>query len=276
MDWSLVLLSQGIESTIHHRSEDNSWWLLVEPADLAKARAIIRIYRAENLGWGWKHNTGWTGPVFHWGALLWCWVLILFHWLVEAGGSWLAELGAMNSTAFGSGEWWRIFTAVTLHADLAHLAANASTGLVVFGFTMARYGPGTSLLAAFVAGAIGNIAGWFIHTPPYSSLGASGMVMGGLGMLTIQSVFLLRRKPAFVKQFTTGLIGGFLLFVLVGLNPASDVVAHVGGFIAGLGFGLGLGWMPDRLSGHRLKEPIAWCAIFVLLCGTWCVALVHK
>lgn len=275
MDWSLVLLSQGIESTIEHRDDDNTWWLLVAPEHFQRARALIRLYRAENLGWGWRQNLGWTGPVFHWGALLWCWVLILFHWLAEALDGRLGEMGAMSSSAFGQGEWYRLFTAVSLHADLGHLAANASTGLIVFGLAMARYGAGTSLLAAFIAGAAGNLAGWFLHASPYRGLGASGMVMGGLGMLAVQSVFVLRRNPKALRQVSAGLIGGFLLFVLVGLNPASDVVAHAGGFTVGLVFGLGLALLPDRISEHLYKERISWSVLFLLFVGTWALAWLH-
>ncbi|MGC8989325.1 MAG: rhomboid family intramembrane serine protease [Verrucomicrobiia bacterium] len=276
MDWSLMLLSQGIESTIEHRDDDNTWWLLVAPDQLQRARSLIRVYRAENLGWGWRQNVGWTGPVFHWGGLLWCWVLILFHWLAEALDGRLGEIGAMSSIAFGQGEWYRLFTAVSLHADLAHLAANASTGLIVFGLAMARYGAGTSLLAAFIAGAAGNLAGWFLHASPYRGLGASGMVMGGLGMLAVQSAFVLRRNPKALRQVSAGLIGGFLLFVLVGLNPASDVVAHAGGFVAGLLFGLGLALLPDRVSEHPYKERISWTVLFLLFVGTWALAWLHR
>lgn len=272
MDWSLVLLSQGIESVIEHCPADGSWWLLVEPRQIEKARASIRLYRSENIGWGWRHNIAWSGPVFHWGALLWCWVMILFHWLAGAFGGRLEMAGAMSSSALASGEWWRLFTAVSLHADLAHLAANASTGLIVFGLAMARFGAGQTLLAAFLAGAAGNLAGWLLRTGPYQGLGASGMVMGGLGMLAVQSVFLLRANPKARKQFLVGLIGGFLLFVLVGLNPASDVIAHAGGFASGLVLGLVLSLLPARLMRPAAVERVAWATLLLLFVGTWVLA----
>jgi len=52
---------------------------------------------------------------------------------------------------------------------------------------MARFGPGQALLAALLAGAVGNAAGLALRTEHYIGLGASGMVMGGLGLLTAQS-----------------------------------------------------------------------------------------
>jgi len=50
------------------------------------------------------------------GVLLWCWVLILFHWLEEAFGGRLEFLGTMNDRVPATGQWWRLFTAITLHA----------------------------------------------------------------------------------------------------------------------------------------------------------------
>jgi len=161
---------------------------------------------------------------------------------------------------------------VSLHADVAHLAANASTGLVVFGLAMARFGPGWTMLGGFLAGAFGNLVGAWLHARPYHGLGASGMVMGGLGMLAVQSVFLLRESPKAYKQFLSSLLAGFLLFVLVGLNPASDVLAHAGGFVAGLAFGLVLALLPARWTRHPHAGRAAWVAVAVLFALTWGLA----
>src|SRR5688572_11021780 len=56
MDWSLVLASQGIESTIDHAQDRDRWLLLVEPHELERARESIRLYRAENRGWSWRQE----------------------------------------------------------------------------------------------------------------------------------------------------------------------------------------------------------------------------
>src|SRR5579864_9563258 len=56
MDWSLVLLSQGIEATIDYSEEGAGWGLLVEAADYDKAVAAIWQYRVENRGWPWQQR----------------------------------------------------------------------------------------------------------------------------------------------------------------------------------------------------------------------------
>src|SRR5258706_9926496 len=98
----------------------------------------------------------------------------------------------MDGGAVGAGEWWRLFRAPMLHADLPHLAANVVIGLVFLGLTMAIYGPGLALLAALLAGAGGNMTGLILYDRTYLGLGASGMVMGTLGLLAVHTLAHLR------------------------------------------------------------------------------------
>jgi len=78
MDWSLVLLSQGIESVV--AQSESGWTLLVEPQDHARALAALRQYQLENRGWHWRQKMSWPQVTFHWGAVAWCLLLALFHW----------------------------------------------------------------------------------------------------------------------------------------------------------------------------------------------------
>ena len=98
----------------------------------------------------------------------------------------------MDNRRVAAGEWWRLFTAITLHENLPHLAENAATGFLLLGLAMARYGPGVAMLAAFLTGAAGNGASFVIHSDASRSLGASGMVTGALGMLSVHSFSLWR------------------------------------------------------------------------------------
>src|SRR2546423_6069375 len=193
MDWSLVLLSQGIESVV--AQSESGWTLLVEPQDHPRALAALRQYQLENRGWHWRQRMSWPQVTFHWGAVAWCLLLALFHWLNDVSGSHLKSVGVMEGSAVVSGAWWRLFTATMLHFDLAHLMANVAIGFPVLGLAMGRYGPACALLAAYLAGAAGNVAALTLRTHPYHGLGASGMVMGGLGLLTIQSLPLQFKNP---------------------------------------------------------------------------------
>jgi membrane associated rhomboid family serine protease len=111
---------------------------------------------------------------------------------------------------------------------------------LLLGLTMARYGPGVAMLAAFLAGAAGNGADLLIHSEDSQSLGASGMVTGAGGMLSVQSFSLWRKYPEARGLILRGVAAGFLILVLIGFAEGSDIVAHVGGFFAGAAIGLAL------------------------------------
>ena len=187
MDWSLVLASQGIETTIEESGEGGGWGLLVASQDCEKALKALRQYRLENRDWPWRQSLPWPETHFDWGSVAWAALLILFHWFGSVHPGFQAA-GIMDTTAVFSGQWWRVFTAMMLHADVAHLAANLSIGIVLFGLAMGRYGTGTGLLAAYLAGAAGNVASLLLNAKPFNGLGASGMVMGALGLLAAQSL----------------------------------------------------------------------------------------
>jgi rhomboid protease GluP len=236
MEWSLVLASQGIEAWID-RLEDGRWVLLVSPGEHPRAMDSIRQYRVENRRWNWHKQVPGTDLPFHGGVFVWTFVLLLVHQVVAGWSPGLEDAWIIKSQQVREGEWWRLFTAMGLHADLAHLMANLSTGTLFLGIAMSRFGAGFGLLAAFLAGAMGNVAGLFVYSDPYRALGASGMVMGALGLVTVQS-FSARPRWSEARVWIRALVAGLLLFVLLGLNPSSDVVAHLGGFVGGLFFGL--------------------------------------
>jgi rhomboid protease GluP len=180
-----------------------------------------------------------------------------------------------DGTALAHGEWWRLFTATWLHADLAHLAMNAVFGLLLLGLTMGRYGPRVGLLAAYLAGVGGNVAAWLSYGESHRGLGASGVVMGALGLLAVQSFGLLKQKngTAF-RRFSGAIMGGVLLFVLIGVSPESDVVAHLGGFVTGLLLGLLLAPVP-RLADSRRINLAAGLVFAVLVVLPWLRAVIR-
>ena len=54
MDWSLVLISQGIEAHIEYCEETGGWALGVPVAEHEGALEAIRQYRLENRRWPWR------------------------------------------------------------------------------------------------------------------------------------------------------------------------------------------------------------------------------
>jgi rhomboid protease GluP len=267
MDWSLVLVSQDIPSTII-QSGETGWALLVESHDLERALRAIRQYKLENRPSRWEQPVPWSDATFHWGALTWCSILAGVHWLAWTGLPGFRIAARFDSAAAASGEWWRAFTAIQLHADLSHLLANMTIGFLLLGLAMARYGPGVALFTTYLAGAAGNLAGLLLRPEPYLGVGASGMVMGALGLIVIPRFWKGPLHPRAVRQLMRAALAGVLLFVMLGMDPTSDVIAHLGGFIAGAFFGVLLNFAPQHLWRRRSFVRAIWIILAGLLLWT--------
>jgi len=271
MDWSLVLVSQGIDTSIDS-SEASGWGLIVSGADYEHAVAVLNLYRAENRHWPWRRRISPRGVLFDWGSFGWMLLVGFFFWVQTHSPSGFREAGLMDAVAVSKGEWWRLFTAIFLHADLGHFAMNASLGVFLLGLTMGNFGTGLGLLVAYLAGAGGNIATWLIFSGGHRSLGASGMVMGCVGLLASQSIFSIAGTANRLKYTVASLAGGVMLFALLGLSPGSDVVAHLGGFVSGLVLG-GILLLRPRLAQNTTANIFAGVAFCLLVILPWWLAL---
>jgi len=270
MDWSLALASQGVEPVIE-QAEDGRWTLVVAATDYEAAVSTIRQYRLENLRWPWRKPIFKTHTVFDWASLGWLLLIVGVFWLTETRVA-LKDAGIMDTNAVARGEWWRLFTAMGLHADFGHLVTNGAFGVLLLGLAMGRYGTGVGLLAAYLAGVGGNLASWLFYGEGHRSLGASGLVMGALGLVAVQSLALLKRAPHAWRFAVGGVAAGIMLFVLLGLSPGTDVAAHFGGFTAGLALGAMLVAAAESARNEILNFTSA-LLFATLVIWTWLLAL---
>jgi rhomboid protease GluP len=270
MDWSLVLASQGIAAIIN--KGETGWLLIVDQPEYERAKTALGQYQIENRGWHWRRELPGTSVVFHWGALLWVLGIAAFYYWSTVRFPGLRNAGMVDSRAVLQGQWWRLFTAVTLHQNLPHLISNATTGFLLLGLAMARFGPGIAMLAAFLAGVAGNYAGVIIYPTAYDSLGASGMVTGALGLITVQSFAPWRKSRMAAPFLPRAAAAGVLILVLIGFSPEADMVAHVGGFLAGVIFGLLLGWVRPPALQRSAPNTAASFVFGALVIATWLLA----
>ncbi|MGO9246739.1 MAG: rhomboid family intramembrane serine protease [Verrucomicrobiia bacterium] len=134
-----------------------------------------------------------------------------------------------------SGEWWRLFTALFLHANLLHLAMNG-TGLWLFGSAVEKTMGRWRLLAVFlVGGALGNLASAYVAHYDVA-IGASGGVFAVIGAFAV-GVWRLRSPMYYALRRRLLVLLGLMVaadFTIGGLEPQVDNLAHVGGFFAGI------------------------------------------
>jgi rhomboid protease GluP len=267
MDWALVLASQGIETVIDREAPGRSWVLRMSAQDHARALRSIQQYRIENRRFGWRQPLPGSDWSYHWGVTAWMAVCaVVFYFQPKL------ERGLFDSAAVRQGEWWRAVTSVWLHQDLGHLGMNLVFGGLFLGLAMGRYGAGFALLTGMLAGALGNLFGLFLRPENYVGLGASGLVMGALGMLAAQAVPLWRAGRWGARLASTTLCAGVGLFIVLGTDPSSDVIAHGGGFVGGLLGGAIGALIPDRI--RPVVSRLAGIAAIVLVTVTWRYVLV--
>jgi membrane associated rhomboid family serine protease len=75
------------------------------------------------------------------------------------------------------------------------------------------------------------------------------------------------------KAILTTALSGFFLFILFGLSPDSDIIAHAGGFVGGLVMGGLLALLPSKVIQDK-RVQIAAAGVFIgLLIVSWLLAL---
>jgi membrane associated rhomboid family serine protease len=277
MDWSLVLVSQGIEAVIERDAEANRWLLVIHEPDYPRAVDALKRYLAENKTPRWQQTLPVVGMLFDWRVLGFLVFLILLFVMEASGRSNLHSAGLMDNHAVHAGQWWRLFTAVTLHGDVAHLAANVSTGLLMVGLAMGAYGYGVGLLTSYLAGVGGFLAGLIFLPETHRSLGASGLVLGALGLLAAQWVAYVRHGLTRKDLAARGILSGCLLLMLLGLSPQEnvDVLAHVAGFVSGLLLGAALAFCPPKFVHAPWTNRCALALTLAFVLVPWWFALRH-
>ena len=189
------------------------------------------------------------------------------------GDLWFAA-GASDAERVLQGEWWRTVTALTLHADSAHLISNVGIGTLVIAAVMRSQGVGFGSALVLASGTAGNLVNAWVHQTLHRSVGFSTAVFGAIGILGgLAFVDALRhikpRRPAW-----TALAGTLGLLALFGMSDKGsvDVLAHVFGAAAGLSIGLLSAWLqahPKNNSGQWLAGTTALAAVF----ASWWIAL---
>jgi membrane associated rhomboid family serine protease len=266
---ALVLMALDIPAVmlaVHGR-----FALLVSGADAPRAGLELERYALEN-----RPRPTPVRPRLHSGALPAAagYALALFLIAIASSRSlghkdWYGS-GVLDGARLRGGEWWRAITALTLHADLAHLAANVGFG-ALFGTLAARvYGAGAGWLLILVASILADAVDGLAMPAGQVSLGASTAVFAALGALAVH------RWPASTRLARAGLRGGSVVAACVLLaflgtgDQHTDVAAHALGFLAGSLLALPLRRWPP--AAGPLQRLCAGLAVALLALG-WAAAL---
>jgi len=160
----------------------------------------------------------------------------------------LLQLGALYPPAVGQGhQYWRLITAMFLHAGILHLALNMYA-LYLFGYLIENaFGVGRFIAIYFVTGFLASVTSFALGPLGEVGVGASGAIFGLLGAWVAYN-YRRRASPLAAAQLQWALILIALNTVLAVSFRGIDWRAHVGGLVAGVVAGwVAEGWGPRRI-----------------------------
>lgn len=258
LERSVVLEAMGIAHEVQ-QTPDGRWALVVDDGDAPAAEAALAAWEAENPprpGLVARPDYGRSLA----GAAVGFAILAFAAYTGLRPARNLVERGSADAARMLDGEWWRAMTALTLHVDLAHVAANAVAIAIFLGAVARRLGPALATWLALAAGVAGNVLTALVTGGGHVSIGASTAVFGALG--TLSALQVPRRRT----WLTLGV--GVALLGFLGTGARADLLAHVFGFAAGATEGLAVRRMkPPRRS--PLQPALALAAVAPIAIAWW-------
>jgi rhomboid protease GluP len=282
---AFMLFAVGIPSAIAR--DTRAYLLLVEPHDAVAALDHLRRYEVERLT---RPRRASVAPKLYPGA----WVGSLVYAVVIVGVALgiatgvgrldAFDLGELHAGSVRAGQWWRVWTALTLHVDGAHLAANTAAG-AWFGYLASRLlGAGRAWLLVVLGAGLANGAEAFIAPAFHRSVGASTGVFTALGLM---SAYSWRSGLAYAQRWALRwgpLVAGLLLLAWTGTgggspeepgsgDPSVDVAAHALGFVIGLLAGAAVSMKAVSPILDRVPQWVSGLLALVPIVVSWVWAL---
>ncbi len=263
--------------SISHAVDRSAASLLVAARDLERALYQWRLYAGENRNWPEprpqappSHAT--TPPTLTIMALL-----ALFYWLTgpwQDGNPWF-RLGAIDASAItAQGQWWRLITALSLHADFSHLIGNILVGGIVIHLLCRLTGYGAGWLLLLSSAALGNWCNIVLRDSAHHSVGFSTAVFAAIGLL---SGLQEQRRHGVIFRFLIPLLpigAGIGLLAMLGIGgERTDLGAHLFGFLCGLA--IGLLYRISRVASLMLnpvRQHLAFLLATALVTISWLMA----
>jgi membrane associated rhomboid family serine protease len=273
--WSLVLCAENLPHNIQRHKQG---WLIVVPEEIIeRARWILASFEKENENWPPPKEKAVGFGLFHDRhppTVLIMGIMLIFFSLTgpwAEHSSWFTNGALSGEQVLGHGQWWRVITALTLHANPVHVLSNAIIGGVVVHFLCKILGSGLGWLLVILAGALGNSINIIFQGHDHNAVGFSTAVFAAIGIL---SGLEMKRHQGFKGLLLPFGAGISLLAMLGSEGQHTDLGAHLWGLATGGVTGWLVAVNPPLLRwGLSYKIQLA---LFVLSCllvtGSWWLA----
>lgn len=177
-------------------------------------------------------------------------------------GDILLRMGAKYGPFIYAGQWWRLVTAIFLHAGLFHIGMNLWCLFDLGPAVESLFSTTKFIVVYLVTGVVGFLASlWW--NPRALSIGASGAILGLIGILIGASF----HHGGLGKDYRSMLWRWVIYILIFGLLPffAVDNAAHIGGLVSGLILGyLVPEGEPETRSSENLWNALAIISVLVI------------
>ncbi len=273
---AFMLMAVGVPSVIDF--DGFQYVIRVEAEHAQLARGHLERYAVESRPRPVPPPPPPLNPYAWVGCVLYVLVLMIVAFAV-AGGLWRLDafdIGALDAGRVKAGEWWRAWTALTLHVDAAHLAANLGAG-VWFGYLAGRQlGSGVTWLLAMLGAGCANLVEGLLGPPWHRAVGASTAVFTVLGILAAYTWRMRFSHPQRWARRWGPLIAGVLLLGWMGSGAEgdhTDVVGHVAGFVMGAALGVVAALPVVKRWVMRVPQWLAGSIALAIVTAAWAFAL---
>ena len=183
-------------------------------------------------------------------AVLW---VSLLAW--RNGSALMPALAATSARILGEQEYWRLLTAVAVHADLSHFLSNilflAFFTYLLFGY----FGFWVMPLLGLAMAALTNYLSLLTYPPQASLVGASGLVYWMAGFW-LSMYLLVDRRLSFGKRVMRSVVVALVVFIPTTVQENVSYRAHAIGF--GLGVVSAFAYFQRYRATIRAAEVVEW------------------
>jgi rhomboid protease GluP len=235
-----------------------------------------RIAGSLPVAHAWPH--AWVGSVIFIALLAAIAVVVVQGWWWPDTFS----VGSLDAAAVQAGQWWRAFTALTLHLDIVHLVMNLGAGAAIGLLASRQIGAGSAWLLTVIGAGLANLAEALLSVPAHQSVGASTAVFAALGLLAAHSWRTRRVASHPTLRRWAPLIAGAALLGLLGtgaseqgMDTSTNLIAHAFGFVVGAVLGV-VAARPGVASFlARLPQWMSGVITLGIVGFSWMLALMH-
>jgi rhomboid protease GluP len=275
MSCSLVLSSVGITHRVSQTADN--FLLQVSPENTHAAQFQIQEYLDENRNWPPKPVATANNfiPLLQPPTLLLIGCLALLYTVTgpwSAHSFWFTKGAGDAEAILQKGEYYRLITALTLHADTVHLLGNCLFGGFLFHFFCRLTGNGLGMFSMLFTATLANYINVALHGTNHLFVGFSTAVFAIIGMLTMISREYRTDKR--YLQILPFMAGAALLAMIGSSGERTDLGAH----LFGLCCGMVSGWLISRpyllkLRQSILFQSVLFCSSVIIIYGAWKIAL---